>query len=398
MRAALDHGPVARSTVARIAGLSPAAVSRQCAELIRRGLLREIPGPHPPAGRPHIPVDIDTERAVVCGAHIALRHTTLAVLDLRGRVLARDQIPHPAAPDPGQVLDQVAAALPPFLASTALASTTLASTTLARAGRHRVAGIGVATGGWVDSGAGVIAGHPLLGWHDIHVRDQLERLTGLPVRVDGHARAMVRAEELFGDQRARSSAVHLFAGNVVDAAFAVGGSVHHGPRSAAGAVAHLPVPGRTDPCDCGAAGCLQAVASDGALAAQAVAAGIEPAGSGPAGNPPVSPLAALLTAARAGDTRAVDLFRRRAQAIGAAVATLLGMLNPGVLIVAEAGVMHLPGCLDALRTEVRDRCPHWPWDDSPEPPVIASSFGSDVLAVAAGTVMLAEIYADPSAI
>jgi predicted NBD/HSP70 family sugar kinase len=401
MRAALDHGPIARSTVARIAGLSPAAVSRQCAELIRRGLLREIPDPHPPAGRPHIPVDIDTEQAVVCGAHIALRHTTLAVLDLRGRVLARDRIPHPAARDPVRVLDQVAAALPPFLASTAMASTAMASTAMARAGRHRVAGIGVATGGWVDSGAGVIAGHPLLGWHDIPVRDQLEQLTGLPVRVDGHARAMVRAEELFGDQRARSSAVHLFAGNVVDAAFAVGGSVHHGPRSAAGAVAHLTVPGRTDPCECGAAGCLQAVASDGALTAQAAAAGIGPAGTAPVSplaNPLVSPLAALLTAARAGDTRAMDLFRRRAQAIGAAVATLLGMLNPGVFIVAEAGVMHLPGCLDALRAEVRVRCPHWPWDDSPEPPVIASSFGDDVLAVAAGTVMLAEIYADPSTI
>ena len=71
------------------------------------------------------------------------------------------------------------------------------------------------------------------------------------------------------------------------------------------------------------------------------------------------------------------------------------MLNPGVLIVAEAGVITLPGCLDVLRAEVRDR---WPQDGSPEPPVIASSFGRDVLAVAAGTVMLAEIYADPVSI
>jgi predicted NBD/HSP70 family sugar kinase len=372
MRAALDHGPVARSTVARIAGLSPAAVSRQCADLIRGRLLREIPGPHPPAGRPHIPLDIDTEQTVVCGAHIALRHTTLAALDLRGQVLARERIPHPAARDPGEVLRQLAAAIPPFLAAAA---------------PPRVLGVGVAAGGWVDSGAGVIADHPLLGWHDVHVRDQLEQLTGLPVRVDGHARAMVRAEELFGDQRARSSAVHLFAGNVVDAAFAVGGTVQHGPRSAAGSVAHLPVPGRTDPCECGAAGCLQAVASDAALAAQATAAGIRPAGIGPA--------ATLLAAAEGGDGRARALFRRRARALGAAAAMLLGLLNPGVLIVAEAGVMHLPGCLDALRAEVRERSP---WDGSPEPPVVASSFGRDVLAVAAGTVILAEIYADPSAI
>jgi len=365
MRAALDHGPVARSTVARIAGLSPAAVSRQCAELIHRGLLREMPGPHhSPAGRPHVPVDIDTGRPVVYGAHIAVRHTTLAVLDLRGQVVARQRIPHRVAGEPGLVLRDIAAALPGFLAE-------------AGAGGRPVLGLGLAAGGWVDSDAGVIADHPLLGWHDVHARDMLERLTGLPVRVDGHARAMVRAEDLFGDQRARSSAVHLFAGNVIDAAFAVGGTVQHGPRSAAGAVAHLAVPGRTDPCECGAAGCLQAVASDSALAAQA---GQE--------------TSRLLTAAVAGDRAAVAVFRARARALGAVAAFLVSLLNPGVLIVAEAGVMLLPGCLDVVRAEVRQRTRHRPWD---RPPVVASSFGRDVLAVAAGTVMLAEIYADPVA-
>ena len=43
LQAALDHGPVARSTVARLAGLSPAAVSRLCAGLDRAGLVRDAP-------------------------------------------------------------------------------------------------------------------------------------------------------------------------------------------------------------------------------------------------------------------------------------------------------------------------------------------------------------------
>ena len=136
-------------------------------------------------------------------------------------------------------------------------------------------GLGIATGGWVDPVAGVVAGHPLLGWRDVAVRDQLEQLTGLPVRVDGHARAMVRAEELFGDHRARSSAVHLFAGNVVDAAFAVGGSGSTA-RGRQRRIAHLPVPGRAEPCGCGRTGCLQAVVSETTLAARAAAERIVP--------------------------------------------------------------------------------------------------------------------------
>lgn len=379
MLAALDHGPVARSTIARLAGLSPAAVSRQCTDLIRRGLLREVPGAWEvppgqggkPTGRPHVPVDVDVSGPVACGVHIAWRQATLSLVDLRGRVIARERILHVAPHHPGRVLGRIAARLPEFTAGPG-------------AGRRGpVLGIGVAAGGWVDSDAGVIVDHPLLGWRDVPVRELLERQSGLPVRADGHSRALARAEQLLGDQRARSSVVHLFVGNVVDAAFAIGGTVHHGPRSAAGTVAHLPMPGRTDRCGCGRSGCLQAVVSESALAARAAAAGVVAEAS----------FGLLLDAAMAGDPSAVAMFRQRAEAVGAAAAVLLDMLNPDVLVVAEAGAMLLPGCLEVLRDEARRRSA-----GDGEPPIVVTSFGRDVLPVAAGAVMLAEIYANPLAI
>ena len=86
--------------------------------------------------------------------------------------------------------------------------------------------------------------------------------TWLPVRVDGHGRALVAAEQLFGRARGSRSVLHLFVGNMVDAAFATNDEVHHGPRSQAGAIAHLPLPGGTEPCDCGRTGCLQAAVSE----------------------------------------------------------------------------------------------------------------------------------------
>ncbi len=70
----------------------------------------------------------------------------------------------------------------------------------------------------------------------------IHALTGLPVHVDGHARALVNAERLFGRCAGGGrSVLHLFVGNVVDAAFATHDEVHHGPRSQAGAIAHLPL-------------------------------------------------------------------------------------------------------------------------------------------------------------
>jgi hypothetical protein len=65
-------------------------VSRHSTELAELGLIRERPvrRPRPAIGRPHVPVDIDTRSHLVGGIHIALRHTTLVLMDLRGRVLA----------------------------------------------------------------------------------------------------------------------------------------------------------------------------------------------------------------------------------------------------------------------------------------------------------------------
>jgi predicted NBD/HSP70 family sugar kinase len=381
LHAALDHGPVARSTVARLAGLSPAAVSRLCADLNRAGLLRDAPGagPNNGAGRPHVPVDIDTGRQVACGLHLAVRDATLALLDLRGRVIARERVPHAGA-GPGPVLRRLAQRIPAFAGE--------------HAGGRALLGLGVATGGWVDPGDGVIVEHPLLGWRDVPAREIMAAATGLDVRVDNHSRALARAERMFGDPRARASIVHLFVGNVVDAAFATGGTVHHGPQSAAGAVAHLPLDARTEPCHCGRRGCFQAAVSSRALARRAARAGIIAGPSFPA----------LLAAARAGNQRAVEVFRDRARLVGAAAALLLDVLNPEVLVVTEAGTAHLPECLELLRDEVRSRSAGagagagaraGAGAGDPGGSVAATSFGTDALPVAGGAVILDAVYTAP---
>ena len=43
LRAVLEDGPIARSTIARVTGLSPASVTGHCSELAELGLLRELP-------------------------------------------------------------------------------------------------------------------------------------------------------------------------------------------------------------------------------------------------------------------------------------------------------------------------------------------------------------------
>ncbi|MET9609556.1 ROK family transcriptional regulator [Streptomyces sp. NPDC006512] len=368
--AVLDHGPVARSTIARLTGLSPASVSGHCAALLERGLVREGPETAGPRGlgRPHIPVEIDTSRFLVAGAHIAVPHTTLSLMDLSGRIVAEERRPHDGTA-PGRILARVADGLPRLLAAHGAGRTALA--------------LGVATGHWVDPEAGAVVHHPQLGWRDVPVRDELARATGVPVHLDSHARALARAEQLFGEAATRASAVVLFVGNVVDAAFVTGGAVHQGPRFGAGNVAHLPVGAGSAgaSCACGTAGCLQSEVSEPAMVRRAAERGL-----------PVAAFAELLDLAVGGDPTAAGLFRQRARLTGRAAAVLLDMFDPEVLVVVEPGTGRLPSCMDELRAEVRARSQVC---DDADRSVVPSSFTGSVLATAGGAVALGALYDDP---
>ncbi|MFC8675575.1 ROK family protein [Streptomyces sp. BK205] len=364
LRSVLEHGPVARSTIARLTGLSPASVTDYCSRFTELGLIRESEAPRQSqgVGRPHVPVDLDDSRFVVGGVHVAVPYTTVTLLDLRGRVVAVRELRHEGT-DASAILARAADGL------TAL---------LERSPRLRCLGVGFAAGGWVDRDSGTVVEHPLLGWHEVPVRELLGARTGLPVHVDGHARALVNAERLFGRARGSRSVLHLFVGNVVDAAFATNDEVHHGPRSQAGAIAHLPVPGGTEPCDCGRTGCLQAELSERTLCRRARRAGVTDG---------VNPMH-VLTAAAAGDPAALRLLLERAHAVGRAARLLLDVLNPETVVVTEIGILHREDCLVALREGVGgDRAPS----------VVPSSFPDSVLAVAGGSVALDVLYRDPLA-
>lgn len=361
LNAVLDHGPVARSTVARLTGLSPASVTGLSARLLARGLIRESPATTGPRGlgRPHVPVDIDTSRHLVAGAHIAVTNSTLSLMDLRGRIVAEDRRPHEAArPDPRQVLDSLAGRLPRLMSAHAQGRSVLA--------------LGVATGHRVDPDAGVIVLHPQLGWRNVAVRDHLAAVTGLPVQVDSHARALARAEQLFGEASTRGSAVLLFVGAVVDAAFTTAGEMHLGPRHGTGSIAHLPVGGESS---------LESEVSEPAMVRLAAEQGLT-----------VPSFPALLERALAGEPRALELFRRRARLVGRAVALLLDMFDPEVVVVVEPGTGLLPHCLADLRTAVAE---HSLVCDDPEQAVVASSFTGSVLSTAGAAVALGVLYADP---
>jgi predicted NBD/HSP70 family sugar kinase len=360
LRAVLRRGPLARTAIIRQTGLSAAAVSRHAADLLAMGLAWQPPEPakRPRPGRPRIPLDIDTSHHVAAGVHIAVPRVTFSLTDLRGRVIAHERVPR--RPPPGETLHEVAARLPGFLHR--------------HAKGRSVLGLGVVTGGWVDPDAGVLVENAALGWRDVPLRRALQPVVGLPVHVEGHARALAHAELLFGTVGG-GDLVHLFVGDAVDAAIATGGILLQGRRYDAGGIAHLPVPGSNEPCPCGRSGCLQVTVADRAIAERAATGGI-------IARPDLS---LLVRAAGEGDERAVRLCRSRLRMVARAVRPMLDVISPDALVLTEAVTLRLPRLLDGLGREM----------GSAGEVARIGSFGTDTLAVAGAAPVLAAVYRDP---
>ena len=102
----------------------------------------------------------------------------------------------------------------------------------------------------------------------------------------------------------------------------------------------------------------------------------------------------VLKAARAGDERAVGLLRDRAGNIGAAVAVLLGILDPELFVVAGRGLTEAAEYLSDLRAGTRARLP----GGAPPVAIVPTAFGAQVDAVAAASVVIDRVVRDPLAV
>jgi predicted NBD/HSP70 family sugar kinase len=109
----------------------------------------------------------------------------------------------------------------------------------------------------------------------------------------------------------------------IGAGLVINGSVYHGIDGGAGDIGHIRLAGETALCQCGSRGCLAAVSSGRAVAMELSKRGI-PANSG-------RDVRALLAS---GNVEAVTLTHDAGRKIGEVMATVVSMVNPGVLVVS----------------------------------------------------------------
>jgi predicted NBD/HSP70 family sugar kinase len=234
-RAALDllleHGPLSRSRIGRLTGLSKPTASQLLARLEAAGLVlaggtsEGRPGPSAQL------YEVNPAAAYAAGLDVTPRRIRAAVADITGRTVGSYELATPGRKPARPVVRQVLDALDGAVKAAGLT----------RDAVHRIV---IGTPGAFDPGTGRLryASH-LPGWHSPTLLEELAAALPMPVEYENDVNLAAVAEQRLGAARGHADFVLLWNQEGLGAALVLGGRLHRGFTGGAGEVGFLPVPG-----------------------------------------------------------------------------------------------------------------------------------------------------------
>lgn len=372
-----SEGPVSRTEIVRLSGLSPATVSEITADLIAEGLICEKTAGDSTGGRPPILLTLTQDAAYVVGLKLAEGHVSAAITDIEANILSTLTVPaagmhavERAVVTLGEVVEQVIAE--------------------ASVPRERVTGVGIGLAGVIDAEGGLCRFSPILGWRDVPLKQLVEERIGIPVYIDNDVNTLAMAEKWFGAGQDVDDFLVVTVGRGVGLGIVVNGQFYRGTRGGGGEFGHTVLAPDGPLCDCGKRGCLEAYVADPALvrAAQEAVARSELSGVS-ADELTVEQVTEL---AQAGNETLRAIFGQAGEILGMGIANLLNILNPALVIVSGEGVRAGDLLFEPMREAVA-RCVFDGLEQDTE--IVIQDWGDEAWAWGAASLVLQEIFKSP---
>ena len=337
-RAALDvllaHGPLSRTRLGELTGLSKPTASQLLTRLERAGLVVATGVREGGPGRNAQLYEINPGSAHVAALDVTPTRIVAAVADVSGRLVGRSEL-RTRRGSGTTAAEQVVRAVDDALADV---------TGVDRTDLHRVV---IGTPGAFDPSTGRLryASH-LTGWHDRDLLPQLAEALAVPVECENDVNLAAIAEREVGRAVDVDDFVLLWAEEGLGAAIVIDGRLHKGATGGAGEVGFLPLPG---------APLVRNVARSNTGGFQELAGGKQvlalARSLGLRARTPEAAVALALTTPGAGD----ELLQQLGERVGLGLAAVVAVLDPALVVlggaVLDAGGERLA---DIVRAELAD--------------------------------------------
>lgn len=370
---------ISRAELAETLDLSRSTVSVMVNDLLARGLVLEQGVGTSRGGRRPIVLQINGEAGRVVGVDIGASHVSVVVANLHGEILAEADEPLRIETGPEESLRRVYAMVTAVLAA-------------AGSDLGQVTAISVGVPGPVVAQQGMVSAPPIMpGWDAFPIRQRMADYWHKPVTLDNDADLGALGEWTFGVGRGEANLAYIKISTGIGCGLLLNGHIYKGVLGTAGEIGHVTVSESGPPCTCGNYGCLEAMAGGRAIAQRALLA-IKAGQRTQLALDPNGELSArhVALAAQQGDPVCQQLMGDAGRQIGSALASLINLLNPGLVIIGGGVAGAGPCFLGPLEQAIDERTLR---SSRTAVKVVVSGLGQRAVAMGAVALALTQTFA-----
>ena len=331
---------MSRARLTESLGVSRSKVAGEVGQLLEAGLLAEDGYGESEGGRRSSLLRVSRDVGFVAGVDLGATSIDVALTTLGSGLVSRSGEPADIRRGPEKILGRVKELLAALLEEQG-------------AGAGDVLAIGVGVPGPVEQVSGLPTSPPIMpGWDRFPVRDYFVDEYAAPVFVDNDVNVIALGEHWGGVGRGVDNMVYVKIGTGIGSGIIAAGRLYRGSQGSAGDIGHICVDPNGPACSCGNVGCLETMAAAPGIVREATKIAEQEPGSALADlyERDGLDLGGVLEAVAYGDPASLRIIRRSGRLVGQALATLVSVLNPS-LIVIGGGVAHAAG--HTLLAEIR---------------------------------------------
>lgn len=371
-----QQGAISRAAIVRQTEMSATTVSAIANELLNSGFVSESGTGQSSGGRPPILLTFNYNFRHVIGVDMGATHITAVAMNLQGTVTARRSTKFDVVSDPDGAIHTIHALIEDVSSRANLSA-------------DDILGLGVTipsplTGHHLDQLTTIY----MPKWEHVNLIATLRRHFPYPVYIDNDANAGAIAEKWWGQGRDHNHLAYIKLGVGVGSGLILNNEIYRGSGGTAGEIGHTTINLNGPTCRCGNQGCMEAYVGVNAVIDQVVQRKLAAIPTWQPEKPLV--IDDIINLAQAGDPICRSIIRSTGAYLGIAIANLINLFNPQLIILGGDLTAAADLLLDAVHLSVEERTM---FKAAREATITTSELGEDAVAIGGATLVIQHTFA-----
>ena len=313
-----EQKQISRVALAKLSELAPASITKMTRQLMAAGLIKEVAQQASTGGRPAISLTCVIEPFVFISCKLGRNNLTIALHDIAGTKLTTYRVDLSTAPN-NDVIPFLLKEIANFISANV------------NTNAQRLIAIAVTSPGLIDRESGTIVYLPKHNLKDIPLGQLLTKEFNVPSYIANHTQSLSLAELYFGAAQDCQDSVLLSVHDGVGSGIINNGKIFTNYNNQVGEIGHIRIDPLGLPCHCGSHGCLETIASNGAIIKQIT--NLINQGHETCLTLDNLTIEGICEAANNNDELAVQVLQRVSKLLGQAIAIIVNLFNPQKLLI-----------------------------------------------------------------